>query len=181
MDAAIRCVHNRGLAKVNMRHVADAAGLARQTAYKYYSNKNDVLADAFMREGLTYAMQLAQHIESVKGVDEQFVEAFLYVVETLPQNPVLMLLVRPEDGFISALGISYHPFGLFGQFAFANIFRAYPALAAQADDISELWARNVLSFITLRGIRERSRTELADYVRHRLLPGLHLHQLLSTD
>lgn len=179
MDAAIRCVRDMGLAKVGMRHIAEAAGLARQTTYKYYSNKYDILADAFLREGLQYAGQLARHIDSVQGVDEQFVEAFLYVVETLPQNPVLMLLVEPEDGFISHLGISYHPFGLFGQFAFKGIFTAHPALAAQADDISEFWARSALSFLTLSGIRERSRDELAEYVRYRLLPGLHLDALLS--
>lgn len=180
MDAAVRCVHAIGIGKVGMRHIAEAAGLARQTAYKYYPGKYDILADAFMREGLRYAEQLARHIDSIEGVDAQFVEAFLFVVETLPQNPVLMLLVEPEDGFISHLGVSYHPFGLFGQLAFGRVFSAHPALAAQADDISEYWARNVLSFLTLSGTRERSREELAEYIRYRLLPGLHLDALLTT-
>lgn len=179
MDAAIRCVREMGLAKVGMRHIAEAAGLARQTSYKYYSNKYDILADAFLREGLAYVSQLARHIEPVQGVAEQFVEAFLFVVETLPHNPVLMLLVEPEDGFISHLGVSYHPFSLFGELAFQQIFEKHPALAAQKDDISEFWGRSVLSFLTLSGIRERSRDELAEYVRYRLLPGLHLDELLS--
>ena len=179
MDAAVQCVRELGIAKVGMRHLAEAAGVARQTAYKYYSNKYDVLADAFMREGLRYSERLARHIEKIEGIDNQFVEAFLFVIDTLPQNPVLMLLVEPEDGFISHLGVSYHPFGLFGQFGFRAIFAAHPALAAQADDISEYWARNVLSFLTLNGVRQRSREELSAYVRYRLLPGLHLDQLLS--
>lgn len=179
MDAAVHCLHGRSITKVGMRHIAEAAGLARQTAYKYYANKYDVLADVFMREGLRYTEQLARHIDNVEGVDNQFVEAFLFVVETLPENPVLMLLVEPEDGFISHLGVSYHSFGLFGERAFGNIFAACPVLAAQADDISEYWARNVLSFLTLRGTRERSREELEAYVRYRLLPGLHLDALLT--
>lgn len=179
MDAAVQCLHRMGIAKVGMRHIAEAAGLARQTAYKYYSNKYDILADAFLREGLRYSEQLARHIETVEGVDNQFVEAFLFVIDTLPENPVLMLLIEPEDGFISHLGVSYHPFGLFGQLGFGNIFNAHPVLAAQADDISEYWARNALSFLTLSGTRERSRNELAEYVRYRLLPGLHLDELLT--
>ncbi|TNF33181.1 MAG: TetR/AcrR family transcriptional regulator [Gammaproteobacteria bacterium] len=179
MDAAVHCVHEMGISKVGMRHIAEAAGLARQTAYKYYPNKYDVLADAFMREGLRFAEQLANHINRIEAVDEQFVEAFLFVIDTLPENPVLMLLVEPEDGFIHHLGISYHPFGLFGELAFSQVFNAHPALAAQAEEISEYWARNVLSFLSLSGTRERSREELAGYVRYRLLPGLHLDALLT--
>tara|TARA_R110002124_G_scaffold64009_1_gene175333 strand:- start:394 stop:1035 length:642 start_codon:yes stop_codon:yes gene_type:complete len=179
MDAAVQCLHHMGIAKVGMRHIAEAAGLARQTAYKYYSNKYDILADAFLREGLRYSEQLACHIETVEGVENQFVEAFLFVIDTLPENPVLMLLVEPEDGFISHLGVSYHPFGLFGQFGFRNIFNAHPVLAVQAEDISEYWARNALSFLTLSGTRERSREELIEYIRYRLLPGLHLDELLA--
>lgn len=180
MDAAIECVREMGMEKVGMRHIAERTGLARQTAYKYYSNKYDILADAFMREGLQFVQQLAAQINPVKGVDNQFVEAFLYVLEALPHNPVLMLLVEPEDGFISHLGVSYHPFGLFGEMAFQQIFKDHPQLAAQKDEISEFWGRSVLSFLTLSGIRERSRDELAEYVRYRLLPGLHLDELLST-
>lgn len=178
MDAAVDCVHRMGISKVGMRHIAEAAGLARQTSYKYYSNKYDVLADAFRREGLRYSEQLAAHIESIEDVEKQFVEAFLFVVETLPKNPVLMLLVEPEDGFLAHLGVSYHPFGLFGQLGFRRIFEAHPTLAAQADDISEYWARNALSFLTLSGTRERKRAELIEYIRYRLLPGLHLDELL---
>lgn len=178
MDAAILCVREMGIKKTGMRHIAEKAGLARQTVYKYYSGKYDILADAFMREGLEFVQQLAAHISGIPAIEEQFVEAFVYVVETLPQNPVLMLLVEPEDGFISHLGVSYHPFGLFGELAFQHIFTQHPALAAQKDEISEFWGRNVLSFLSLSGTRERNREELADYVRYRLLPGLHLGELL---
>lgn len=181
MDAAVACVREMGIERVNMRHIAERSGMARQTSYKYYSNKYDILADAFLREGLHFVQQLAAHIAPIEPVDAQFVEAFLYVVETLPENPVLMLLVEPEDGFINHLGISYHPFGLFGELAFAQIFNKHPALAAQQEDISEFWARSVLSFLTLSGTRERSRDELAAYVRYRLLPGLHLDELLTRE
>jgi hypothetical protein len=70
------------------------------------------------------------------------------------------------------------PFDQFGQLVFGDFFRSHPALAAQAEEISEYWSRNALSFLTFR-TAERSREELENYVRRRLIPGLHLAEYPS--
>ncbi len=177
MDAAIACVQTVGLAKVSMRDVAERAGLVRQTVYNYYPNKNRLLSDAFNREGAAFAQAIADHIRDIDGAAESFVAGFLYVVEHFSRNPILALVLEQGSDFLRQVGMSYYPFGPFGEVAFARVFAANPALAAQAEEISEYWTRNALSFLTMRGARERSRDELADYIRRRLLPGLQLPDL----
>jgi AcrR family transcriptional regulator len=174
MDAAIACVQDMGLAKVNMRQIAERAGLVRQTVYNYYPNKNRLLAEAFNREGVQFARAIADHIRHLDDAAAQLVAGFLYVVEHFPQNPILALVLEPGSDFLRQVGMSYYPFGPFGEIAFGEVFASHPALAAEAEEISEYWTRNALSFVTLRGATERSRDELADYVRRRLLPGLPL-------
>ena len=173
-DATIECVREVGLDKVTMRGIGERAGLVRQTVYNYYRNKNQLLADAFNREGTRLALAIADHIRGVESAEDQFIEAFLYVVEHFPRNPILALLLDSGTDFLRLVGMSYYPFSPFGQLAFAELFREHPSLAVHAEEISEFWARNALSFLTLRGATERSREELAAYARRRLIPGLHL-------
>lgn len=178
-DAAIACVSEVGFNKVRIRDIGDRAGLARQTVYNYYSNKYDVVAAAFMREGMQLAENVAAHIQAVEGVENKFVEGFLYVVEQFPLNPVLALVLEPGSDFLARAGMRYWPFSDIGQVVFAGVFQEFPALAEQAEEISEHWSRNAMSFLTLRGRTERSREELAGYVRRRLLPGLCLQVFLE--
>jgi len=171
-DAAIACVHELGFNKVSMRHIAERSGLVRQTVYNYYSSKHDLLGEAFLREGTALAQEIADHIRGISGIEDQFVEAFLYLLEALPRNPILALMVEPGNEFLSTIRMEL-PFEQFGRLVFGDLFRANPELAAQAEEISEYWSRNALSFLTFR-TTERNRTELEMYVRRRLVPGLHL-------
>lgn len=176
-DAAIACVRELGFNKVSMRHIAERSGLVRQTAYNYYSSKFDLLGEAFLREGTQLAHAIADHIRGLDNIEDQFVEAFLYLLEALPRNPILALMVEPGNEFLSSIHMQL-PFDMFGQVVFGEVFRRHPALATQAEEISEFWSRNALSFLTFR-TADRTRAELESYVRHRLIPGLHLQDIIS--
>jgi AcrR family transcriptional regulator len=174
LDAGILCVKELGIARTGMRHIAERSGLVRQTVYNYYKSKNELLAAAFEREGVKMALAVQAHILSVEGVAEKFVEGFLFVVEQFPRNPILALVLEPDSSFLNTVGMTYYPFAPFGLLAFREVFECDAVLAAQAEEISEYWTRNALSFLTMLGTTKRSREEMADYVRRRLLPGLHL-------
>lgn len=176
-DAAIACVRERGFNKVSMRHIAERSGLVRQTVYNYYNSKFDLLGEAFLREGTQLAQAIADHIRGINSIEDQFVEAFLYLLEALPQNPILALMVEPGNEFLSTIRMDL-PFEQFGRLALGDVFSSNPALAAQAEEISEYWSRNALSFLTFR-TTERKRAELEHYVRRRLVPGLRLQDIIS--
>ncbi len=162
-DAAIVCVRELGFNKVSMRHIAERSGLVRQTVYNYYGSKFDLLGEAFLREGTQLALAIAEHIRDIDSIEDQFVEAFLYLLEALPRNPILALMVEPGNEFLSTIRMEL-PFDMFGQVVFGDVFRSHPTLAAQAEEISEYWSRNALSFLTFR-TAERTRDELETYVR----------------
>ena len=175
-DAALACVRELGFNKVSMRHIAERSGLVRQTVYNYYSSKFDLLGEAFLREGTQLALEIADHIRAIDNIEDQFVETFLFLVEALPRNPILALMAEPGNEFLSTIRMDL-PFDQFGQLVFGDVFRSHPALGAQAEEISEYWSRNALSFLTFRTI-ERSREELESYVRRRLVPGLRLQDFI---
>lgn len=178
-DAALACVRELGFNKVSMRHIAARSGLVRQTVYNYYSSKFDLIGEAFLREGTQLAQAIAEHIRGIDSIEDQFVESFLYLLEALPKNPILALMVEPGNEFLSSIRMEL-PFEQFGMLALGDVFRSHPALAAQAEEISEYWSRNALSFLTFR-TTERSRAELESYVRRRLVPGLQLSSICINE
>jgi AcrR family transcriptional regulator len=174
LDACIACVQEYGIAHTGMRHIAGKSGIVRQTVYNYYKSKNELLAAAFEREGVQMALAVQAHIKAFDGAAEKFVAGFLFVVEQFPRNPILALVIEPGSTFLSTVGMTYYPFAPFGLLAFHDVFERDVSLAMQAEEISEYWTRNALSFLTMQGAQQKSTAELEAYVRRRLLPGLHL-------
>lgn len=174
LDATIACLEQHGLKKLTMSHIGEHSGLVRQTVYNYYRSKNEILAAAFMREGLRFATRVAAHIQPFEKTEDQFVEGLLFVVEHFPHHPILKQILENGTEFLHRVGMQHYPFADIGLVVFAEVFQRHAYLRSQAEEISEYWSRNAMSLITLRGATQRNRTELEAYVRHRLLPGLHL-------
>ncbi|HEY9032761.1 MAG TPA: TetR/AcrR family transcriptional regulator [Pseudomonadales bacterium] len=174
MDAAISCLQAMPLNKITMQHIAAKSGIVRQTVYNYYSNKNELLAAAFQREGIKMAEAVAAHIKPLACIEDKFVAGFVFVVQNFARNPILARVIEPGSDFLGTVGMTHYPFAAFGLLSYHEVFDANPALSEQAEEISELWVRNCLSLLTMPAAHQRSPAELADYVRRRLVPGLHL-------
>jgi AcrR family transcriptional regulator len=48
VEAASRCIVRRGSARIKMAEVADEAGVARSTVYRYFSNRDDLIIGLFL-------------------------------------------------------------------------------------------------------------------------------------
>lgn len=174
MDAAISCMESLPLNKITMQHIATKSGIVRQTVYNYYSNKNELLAATFEREGIKLADALADTIRSTPHLEDKFVKGFIFVVENFAKNPILAKVIEPGSDFLMTVGMTHYPFSAFGQWAYKDVFEEHPHLQAQSEEISELMTRNAMSFLSMPGQYQRSSDELAAYVRKRLIPGLGL-------
>lgn len=175
MDAAISCMETLPLNKITIQHIAEKSGIVRQTVYNYFHNKNDLLAATFEREGLYMAIAMADWIRPFQDLEEKFVQGFVFVVENFAKNPILAKVIEPGSDFLITVGMTHYPFSAFGQLAYKDVFAEYPHLQAQSEEISELMTRNAMSFLSMPGQYQRSREELASYVRRRLIPGLGLY------
>ena len=174
LDAGIRCVDKYGFKKTNIRMIADESRIARQTVYNYFKNKNALLSAAFAREGVNLGLAAADYIEQFEDAETQFVEAFLYIYEHFPQNPILAMVIDPGNDFFGTVGLSDYNYAQFGELVFAKVFDEHAYLKAQADSIAELWIRGVMSFLTMPGPTQKDRRQLEEFVRQRLVPGLRL-------
>ena len=176
LDAGIACLDRHGLKKTTMRLIAEESGIVRQTVYNYFQNKYDLLSAAFEREGLLLGEETARFIERFDSVDDKFVEGFLYIHDHFPRNPILANVLDPTQNFVARAGLSSVPFAVYGELVFKAVFEEHPYLKPHIEEISELWTRNVLSFLMLPGPRKKTRNELKQFVRRYLLPGIHLHE-----
>jgi AcrR family transcriptional regulator len=179
MDGCLACLQHKAVDKLSIRDIAEETGIARQTVYKHFKNKNEILAAAFQREGLNFALAVADYIRDFPDVEDKFVYGFIYVVEHFKANPILALIVEPGSTFLNDVGMKYFSFAEFGMVVYQQIFEKYSAMEAHSEAISELWIRNSLSFIAMPG-PYKNRDALEAFIRERLIPGSHL-ELISKE
>jgi len=174
MDSCISCIQQLGMKKTSISDIAAQAGVARQTVYKHFHNKNEILSETFEREGLTFSEEVRHAIEHIDSEEEAFITSFLYVVENFAKNPILAQILEPRNTFLSEVGMKHHNFAEIGQIVFAHIFERNKRLQKDVEEISELWTRNAMSFIAMPSEKEKTPQELRGFVQRRLIPGLDL-------
>jgi AcrR family transcriptional regulator len=174
LDAGIACLDQYGLKKTNMRLIAQESGIVRQTVYNYFNSKYELLSAAFQREGIRLGEDASRHIERFQGAEDKLVEGFLFIYETFPKNPILSKVLEPGQDFMGTVGLSSVPFAFFGELVFHEVFEQHPYLRPDIANISELWIRNVMSFLIVSGPDSKTREEMEHYVRRYLLPGVGL-------
>lgn len=176
MDGCIASIQSRGVSKTTIRAIAEETGIARQTAYKHFKNKNEILSSTFQREGLSFALDVADYIRDIHDIEEKFIYGFIYVVENFTKNTILSQVVAPGSTFLNDVGMQYFGFAEFGKIVYQNVFENYPEIAKDSEAISELWIRNSLSFISMPG-PEKSRIDFIAFIKERLIPGIGLNRI----
>lgn len=174
LDAGIRCLQRYGISKTSIRQIAEESGLARQTVYHYFSNKEGLLLAAFEREGFRLGLAAAGHIARFPDVEDKFVEAFIYIYEGFPKNPILAKVIEPGSDFFHTFGMANYSYAAYGELVFAEVFAEHPYLKPQSDSIAELWIRGIMSFLMMPGPHAKNREELTEFIKLRLVPGLGL-------
>jgi AcrR family transcriptional regulator len=174
MDAAVACMQSKGVDKTRIGDIARELGIARQTVYNYFENKNALFESMFIREAVSLAERVSQHIEQFKKLDDKLVEAFLFAVREFPQSPILAHIITTGGQYLLEIGISRQTMQAFGQMALVNVFNEHAYLRQQSEEISELLSRNIISFLIMPDQQPRTPDQLEQFVRRRILPGIGL-------
>lgn len=172
MEAAVLCIQEKGVDKTRIGDVAKKLGIARQTIYNYFSNKNALFEHVFMSEALLLAEKVSQRAKQCKGIEDKFVQAFLVAVEEFPKSPVLGHIITTGGQYLLEIGISRQTMQAFGELALGEVFNDHPYLKEQSEEICELLSRNIVSFLILPDQNPRSADELEQFVRRRIIPGI---------
>ncbi len=95
VDAALRLVEQRGAAQVTVSDIADALGITRRTVYRYYAGTVELfaaVAEVALGSFVAQIDQLVAHMD----VAGQLVEVVAHIVERLPHEPQLVLLLAND-------------------------------------------------------------------------------------
>ena len=178
MDSAILCIQEKGIDKTRIGDVAKKLGIARQTIYNYFSNKNALFESVFILEAMWLAQKISEHTEQFNCVEDKFVQAFLVAVEEFPKSPVLGHIITTGGQYLLDIGISRQTMQAFGELALSGVFNDNPYLKNQSEEICELLSRNIVSFLILPDQDPRSSDELEQFVRRRIIPGVGIKKII---
>jgi AcrR family transcriptional regulator len=95
VDATLSIVDRRGAAQTTVSEVAEALGITRRTVYRYFAG-TDELFRAVAEVALEGFMMQVENITSGMDVTQQLVEVVAYIVERLPHEPLLTLLLAND-------------------------------------------------------------------------------------
>ncbi len=95
IDTTVRIMDRRGAAQTTVSDIADALGIARRTVYNYFISTEELLTAA-AEVALQGFVADVKSIIADLDVTAQLVEVVAYIIERLPREPQLALLLTND-------------------------------------------------------------------------------------
>src|SRR5690242_3902892 len=96
LDAAYRCVDALGVARTTMEDVARRAGVTRQTIYRYFPSKEDLMMALVLREEDGFIEGTRAAFAAGETLDEAIYQGVLYCLRLARKHPLLDRLLRTD-------------------------------------------------------------------------------------
>jgi AcrR family transcriptional regulator len=181
--AAVACIARFGLAKTTLEDVAAEARVSRQTIYRYFANRDELLLEAMLQElartaGPDPSDAMVAGVATPADAVEVLIEGVLFQLESIRVNPTLSALVATESESVRAT-IEGASRLLFQHYA-ADL-RPWLELGQgtgylnpdlDPDELSEWVLRVSLSLFFTEGPVARDADELRTYLKTYLVPVL---------
>jgi AcrR family transcriptional regulator len=104
VDAALRLVDRRGAAQTTVSDIADALGITRRTVYRYFAGTEELFAAAAEVALGSFVAQIDQLVADM-DVTGQLVEIVAHIIERLPHEPQLVLLLANDRSNVFSRGM----------------------------------------------------------------------------
>jgi AcrR family transcriptional regulator len=95
IDAALRLVDRRGAAQTTVSDIAEALGITRRTVYRYFAGTEELFAAVAEVALDGFVVQIDQLVADL-DVTSQLVEVVAHIIERLPHEPQLVLLLAND-------------------------------------------------------------------------------------
>ncbi|HWC31800.1 MAG TPA: TetR family transcriptional regulator [Actinomycetota bacterium] len=96
LDAAFRSVERFGLSRFTVDDVAKAAGLSRQTVYRYFDSKDDLVMALVLREEEAFIDGVRAEFETHGDFEAAMTAAIRYCLVSARAHPLLDRLLAAE-------------------------------------------------------------------------------------
>ncbi len=173
MQGAITCVRRWGMEKTSLNDIAREAGCTRQTVYNYFKNRDAVILAALMDSAAEFSKKLIEHIETFETIEDKIVEAMMFTLKHLPEEPYLQLLSDPKLSPIFNQHVFYSNLclGTLTQIA-EHCVKDFPDLVEHSSEIGEVMTRFFLSLLLIKSPRNENDEEMRAFLRRWILPGV---------
>lgn len=105
LDAAAELFISEGVAAVDMKQIASAAGCSRATLYRYFENRETLHIAYVNREARAITAQVSAAVEGIADPAERLITAMLTAVQLVRGNPALAAWFRPGEYIGGSLGL----------------------------------------------------------------------------
>ena len=160
------CIERHGLSKVGLSDVASAAGVTRQTVYRYFATADELFDAAAVLASGGLLERMRARVLRHEGLAERIVETLVVAIQEIPKDVHLTSLVRSGDPFAisSALELS------FTQDEMLALSDGDRVLCEQdRDELAEILLRLLKSFLDDPGPK-RSENALRRFLYRWLIP-----------
>ncbi len=166
LDVTQGCIERFGVSKVGLSDVAAAAGVTRQTVYRYFATADDLFNAAAVLASGGFLERLRERVRERQGLAERAVESLVVAIREIPKDAHLSTLVRSGDSFDVSSALKLN----FVQEELLTLAEGSPHLnASDRDELAELLVRLMRSFLDDPG-PDRSEEELRTYLSRWLVP-----------
>ncbi len=160
------CIERHGLSKVGLSDVASAAGVTRQTVYRYFATADDLFNAAAVLTSGGLLERIRTRVLAHKGLSERIVETLVVAIREIPKDVHLTAIVRSGNPFAitSALKLS------FTQDEMVALSDGNQVLGKRdRDELAEILLRLLKSFLDDPGPK-RSEKDLRQFLYRWLIP-----------
>jgi AcrR family transcriptional regulator len=175
----LRLVDRRGAAQTTVSDIADALGITRRTVYRYFAGTEELFTAVADVASGSFVAQI-DHLVADLDVASQLVEVVAHIIERLPHEPQLMLLLANDrsnmfsramltpDVIARCRAILHHAQIDWNQLGFDD---------ATIDELVEFLLRVIQSMVIAPPEPSRSPAELRAYLRRWVGPALSTPEL----
>ena len=98
LSAARECYLKQGIAATGMKEVAEAAGLARSTVYRYFPNRDELLVSTIKIEMEALNHYIREKLKKYPDPADQLVEGLIVAIREIPRRPLLEAVFASAEG-----------------------------------------------------------------------------------
>ena len=174
IDAASRCLATLGLERTSLTAIAQAAGVSRQTIYKYFPTKEAIVVKALESEAARVSERIMAVAKCNTTAADYAVDLCLAARAEFLRNPAISPMV-------TVIGQAGETDRVLGPEAIAvarrflePILTFAPDKRSHLDEMTETFIRFQLSLLEFKSAMTESEDTLRAYLRRVLVPALGL-------
>ncbi|AXT84288.1 TetR family transcriptional regulator [Aeromicrobium sp. A1-2] len=168
IGAATRCIDRVGVAKTTLSDIAADARVTRQTVYRYFPSLGELLRAVAEAGAIDFTDRMRTHLTPCPAPIDAVVEAIVFCLEELPQEPSIGILLQAEDEDLFGRGITSST----GLDLGAQFLRSLPVdweangiIDGDLEGLAELMLRLIGSLMQHPPATPRSPDEVRAYLR----------------